>query len=232
MKLPKRDLPHYSVTLPYSGRTTTYRPYTVKEERILSMAAQTEDKKTIVDAMKQIVENCTDEKFENLTDADFEFLYLKLVSVSVSNVSSVPLSLDCGKPECPREHPTAVNLDHVKVNGIEQMQANGAYRKKDYWVIPFDETSGICMRLVLSEDDPDETLFKSTVNIFDADGVYDEFTKEELIDFIECLKPDEFAKIRDFVANQPYCSIEVDGRCKACGKTIKLETKGVMNFLE
>lgn len=231
MKLPKRDLPNYEISLPYSNRRVSVRPYTVKEERILSMAAQSKDESSVREAMKQIVENCTDAVYEELTNADFEFLYLKLVAISVSNVSNIVINYECDKPECPSEHPTAVNLDHVRVVGIDEMFDQGMTKKRDYWVIPFDENSGICMRLKLSGETPADTIFASTVNVYDADGVYDEFTKEELLDYLDCLKPEEFVKIRNFINNQPYCSIPVDGKCKTCGKEIRLDTKGVLDFL-
>jgi hypothetical protein len=232
MKLPKRDLPEYRVNLPVSGAETVIRPYTVKEERILSMAASNPDPKSAKEAMRQVVENCTSAKFSELCDADFEWLYIKLVAISVSNVSSVSVKYECEKEDCPKEHPTAVNLDHVYIDGLQDVLSTGAFRKNDYWVIQFDENSGVCLRLRLSEDSAEETLYNCTVNVFDENGVYDEFTKEELIDYFECLQPKEFEKVKEFMKSQPYCAINVDGRCRQCGKSLEVKTKGVLDFLE
>lgn len=232
MKLPKRELPRYTVTLPYSGKQTQIRPYTVKEEKILMMAAQSKDPQTVEDAMRQVIENCTDCVYGELSNADFEYLYVKLVSVSVSNVSAIRINMDCGKPECPREHETAVNLDHIKLKGVEGVSQSGAYKKNDYWVIEFDENSGVCLRLRMTKDTIEDTLMACTVSVYDSEGVYDDFTKEELVDYYECLRPEEFAKVSQFINVQPYCSIEVDGKCRQCGKVLHVETKGVLDFLE
>lgn len=232
MKLPKRDLPEYSMILPYSKNKISYRPYTVKEERILMMAAQSENSGGIMDGIRQVVENCSDAKFDQLTDADFEFLFLKLISTSVSNVSQVSINHDCGNDTCPKTHASAVNLDHVKVIGMDLLKENGFIEKKDYWVIPFDESSGICMRPKLSGGDHMESIFKSTVNVYDADGVYDEFTKEELKDYLDDLSGREYAMIEKFLGNQPYCSLDVSAKCYVCKKENRVALKGVLDFLE
>lgn len=232
MKLPKRDLPEFSLTLPYSKLEIKYRPYTVKEERILSMAAQADDSDSVNDAIKQIIENCSTARYEQLTDADFEFLFLKLISTSVSNVSQVSINNDCGKDNCPKVHSTAVNLDEVKVIGIDSMKDSGFLERKSHWVVPFDDVSGICMRPILSTGDTMETIFKSTVNVYDEDGVYDEFTKEELTDYIESLSSKEFDMIQKFIDSQPYCSIDVCAKCYVCKKDNRVSLKGVLDFLE
>jgi len=229
MKLPKRDLPEYEVKLPVSDVDVTYRPYTVKEQKIMMMAAQGGNPKEITNAIRQVIENCTNVNWDILCDADFEYLFTRLISASISNVASAEFSHDCGKEGCPVIHPTAIDLNQVQVIGIEQLKSK-YQRRKNYWVIPFDETSGICMKQTLTVETQEETIFNSVVNVYDEDGVYDEFTKEELMDYIDGLLNEDFEKIVEFINTQPYCYSVANAKCAMCGTGIKSELKGILDF--
>lgn len=135
MKLPKRDLPKFSITLPVSNETIEYRPYTVKEERILDLAALSESISDKYSAIKQVVENCSNVDIKNLHPADVDFLYLKIYSASMSNELQFNYEVDfenCGKSEktmdvyqteCPKQLTGVLNIDtSVKVVGIEDME--------------------------------------------------------------------------------------------------------------
>jgi len=230
MKLPKRDLPSYSTTLPVSGLNVQYRPYTVKEQKILQMAKQSDTIADVTEAVKQIVENCTNVNLDALGDADFEFLIIKLMCVSVSPIAATEITYDCKAEGCPATHGCGVNLEHIKVIGLDQLQSKYT-KRKNYYVVPFDDESGVCMQQVMSSDDPEETLYKSIVQVYDSDGVYDEFTKEELIDYIDGLVDSEYQQIQDFINTQPFVVVQAEAKCKKCKKDLRVELKGVLDFL-
>jgi hypothetical protein len=228
-KLPKRDLPSYTVSLPVSNLHIAYRPYTVKEQKLMMLAAQSTDEEAIKHALFELVDNCTDVESRTLCDADFEFLFLKLISASVSPVAQAEITHDCMKPGCPINHPCAINLDDVQVEGLGVLE--GYEKRKEYYIIKFDETSGVCMKPVSSKDTPEQTIFASVVSVYDADGVYDEFSEDDLMNYVDGLTGAEFAQIQKFLDAQPYCSTRANAKCQKCSKTISSDLKGVIDFL-
>jgi hypothetical protein len=229
MKLPKRELPEYELRLPVADVDVTYRPYTVKEQKILMMAAQGNDPKEITSAVKQVIENCSNVNWDILCDADFEFLFTRLMAASVSNIANAEVTHDCGDGKCPVTHPTGIDMNNIEVVNLDALKSKYT-RRKNYWVVPFDDEAGACMRQVLSSDDTEQTLFNSIVNVYDADGVYDEFTKEELIEYIDGLHGADFEKIQDFINTQPYCTTLAKAKCQHCRKDISVQLKGVLDF--
>ncbi len=134
MRLPKRDLPKYTVTLPVSKETIEYRPYTVKEERILDLAGLSESVSDKYTAIKQVLENCSNVDIKHLHPADVDFLYLKIYSASMSNELQFNYEVDynmCGFKDkdlelfdtnCPKQLTGVLNIDtSVKVVGLEEM---------------------------------------------------------------------------------------------------------------
>jgi hypothetical protein len=229
MKLPKRDLPEYETTLPVADLVVKYRPYTVKEQKIMMMAAAGNDPTEIVNSIKQVIENCTNVNWGALCDADFEFLFTRLMSVSISNVAAAEFSHDCGADGCPTAHQTSINLDNIQVIGLDKLK-DKYVRRKNYWVVPFDEESGICMKQTLSMTNQNETIFNSVVSIYDADGVYDEFNEEELSEYLDGLLNEDFEKINEFINTQPYCFTNATATCTKCSKKIQADLKGVLDF--
>lgn len=229
MKLPKRELPEYELRLPVADVDVTYRPYTVKEQKILMMASQGGDGAEITKAVRQVIENCTNVNWDILCDADFEYLFTRLMAASVSNIANVEVTRDCGVDQCPVVHQTGIDLNAVTVVNLDALYAKYA-RKKSYWVVPFDDAAGVCMRQTLSDESKEETLFKSIVSVYDADGVYDEFDKESLMDYIDGLPGADFEKIQDFINTQPYCTTTATAKCQKCKQNVSVELKGLLDF--
>lgn len=232
MKLQKRELPLFETTLPFSLRSVKYRAYTVKEEKILTMAATSKVEGDIYSAIKQIVENCTSVNIEELAEVDFEFLFLKLIAASVSSIAKVNITVDCESEGCPGVHETAINLDHVTIAGIDELKESGFIQKRDTWVIPFDADSGMTVRLVLGKGNEWEDIHQSTVNIFEGESVYDEFTKEELQEYLEDLPSNMFDRIDEFFKKQPYCTARAEAKCAKCKRDITVDLRGILDFLE
>jgi hypothetical protein len=229
MKLPKRDLPEYEMTLPVCDVEIKYRPYTVKEQKIMMMAAQGGSPEEIQTSIRQVIENCTNVNWDILCDADFEYLFTRLISVSMSNVAAAEFTHNCGKEGCPVTHQTSIDLNQVQVIGLDQLKSK-YQRRKNYWIIPFDDVSGICMKQTLSAENQEDTIFNSVVSVYDEDGVYDEFTKDELLEYIDGLLNDDFEKIVEFINTQPYCYSVANATCTKCGTNIKSELKGILDF--
>ena len=113
MALPKISVPKYKMKLPSDGRTVNFRPFLVKEEKILLLATESGDQNTIVAAIKDIIKDCTDiTDVEKLATFDIEFVFLQIRTKSVGESVDVNVV-------CPDDNETSVSvsipLDEIKV---------------------------------------------------------------------------------------------------------------------
>jgi hypothetical protein len=115
MALPKLNTPKYDLKIPSTGTEITYRPYLVREEKILMIAMESEDQKSMSKALLDIIESCTtDVKTSKLTMFDVEYIFAKLRAKSVGETSEV--SVKCDK--CEADNKTKVNLEEVSITDL------------------------------------------------------------------------------------------------------------------
>ena len=94
MALPKLNVPKYKMKLPSDGRTVNYRPFLVKEEKLLLLATQSQDQEQLIVAIKDIMAACTDIKdIDKLATFDIEYLFLQIRTKSVGETVKVSLTL-------------------------------------------------------------------------------------------------------------------------------------------
>ena len=119
MALPKLNVPEYHLKLPSSGKTVKYRPFLVKEEKLLFLAMETGEQKDLINAVKNILLSCTNMKSVNsLSTFDIEFLFLKIRTRSVGENVDVSVT-------CPDDNETEVKvsipLDEIEVEKIQNI---------------------------------------------------------------------------------------------------------------
>lgn len=232
-KLPKLNLPHYKTILPFSGQEVKYRPYTVAEEKILSTAIATEDPKVMEDAGAHIIANCCGVDVETLHPADLEWLFLKLRSAAMGSVVKVSMSINCGE-SCPTEIKTSFNLEtDVILEGEADLIEAGFQKRKDGWVVMFDETIGAVFDIRSVRDaDEKKALYSSLVYVFNGDEVTtkEDITAEELYEWVETGPSDIGDKIKVLFAAQPFLMAKVTGRCPACNTVHTTNITGLLDF--
>jgi len=206
MALPKIQSPTFEVIIPSINKTVLFRPFLVKEEKILLMAQQSNDDKDIIKAIKQVVNNCClDDKLDidKLATFDLEYLFLKLRARSVNNVVEI-LYKDA---EDEKEYKFSINLDDVEVTMPKKSEKNIKINKKSGIVMKYPNLSIVDQ----IKDFKDEMEFlnffiiKCIDEIYDENDVYpaSEQTDEELQEFIDNLDVKTFDKIREFMENMP-----------------------------
>ena len=168
MGLPTIAVPTYTLKLPSSGKELSYRPFLVKEEKILLLAMETDDKKNIVQATKDIVQNCLhdDIDVDTMPAFDLEYVFLQLRGKAKGEV--LELKYKC--PKCEGEIPLNVNLDEVQV----------IKNKEHTDTIELDNSIGVVMKypdLILQEMLDDISKDKSQV-----EGLFETVTR--CIDYI------------------------------------------------
>tara|TARA_Y100000004_G_scaffold120549_1_gene135503 strand:+ start:1557 stop:2261 length:705 start_codon:yes stop_codon:yes gene_type:complete len=208
MPLPKLAIPEYELTLPVTKTKVTYRPFLVKEEKLLYLAMESQSQKEMIKAVKTIIKNCTNlkGKVEDLATFEIEYIFLRIRAKAVGEVSEFKLT-------CPDDNETqvevAVPLEQVKVtipdshtNEIK-LDSNVGLRMKYPSLDVFVEQN-------MSEEPGLEDIFELAAScieqVFDAEEVYDSFSKKEALEFLEELNSEQFAKIQGFFETMPKLS--------------------------
>jgi hypothetical protein len=213
MSLPKIDKPLFEMTVPSSNTTIKFRPFLVKEEKILLMAQQSDNDRDILTAIKQVLNNCiADPTFnvDTLCTFDLEYMFLKLRAKSVNNI----VELSYRDVEDEKVYTFDIDLDQVEI------QRNDTLSNK----IKINDTVGMIMKypsvtvldkapLNISQTDMVEYLVISCIDqIYDENEVYmiSEQSKQEVLDFVDNLSIDVYDKIRNFFDELPkmYYKIE------------------------
>ena len=209
MALPSVVTPSYELELPSTKKKVKYRPFLVREEKILLLATQSEDKDEVKRAVKDIVSNCVKSriKLSELTSFDLEYLFLKIRSVSVGE--DIPMKITCLD-----DNTTVVDYT-IDLTDVHVYSPEGHDTK-----IMLTDTVGLIMgypgleefidiTLIGNEIDDPETVFNMVATcikqIFEGEEVYDETTTthKEKVDFIEQLTQKQFESIQKFFKTMP-----------------------------
>lgn len=208
MALPIVGIPTYELNLPSTGKAIKYRPFVVKEEKVLLLALESEDEKEIKNAVKDLIKNCvqTKIKVDDLPSFDLEYIFLRIRAASVSEEITM-------KVTCRDDNTTEMEVS-INLNEVEIFKPEGHSNK-----IMLDGVTGLVMkypgmdRFVDSEflnkdiktDEVFDFIADSVDQIFNDEEVWDSSTtsKKEMISFIEGLTAKQFESIQNFYETMP-----------------------------
>ncbi len=213
MSLPIIPTPTYTLEIPSSKKQISYRPFLVKEEKILIIAMESEDSKQIANAVKTVISNCIltkGIKVDNLATFDIEYLFLNIRGKSVGE--SVDILITC-PDDGTTKVPVSINLDEIKIkeskNHLRDIKLNGnlILRMKYPSLKEFVKTN-FTTAINISVDDTFDLISSCIEQIYSEDESWDasNYTKKELIEFIERLSPKEFKQIEKFFDTMPKLS--------------------------
>jgi hypothetical protein len=238
MALPIIENPRYELTLPSSDVQVQFRPFVVKEEKILLMAMETKDNNEIVTATKDILKACTYEKLdiESLPMFDIEYLLLQIRSKSVGEVAKF-------KVICPDDKQTAADVE-LDLSAV-QVQVDDDHSNKV--VIDEERKLGLVLNypsLGITKAGFDvnkenvETKFNVVAScidhIYEGDKTYPakDSTKKELVEFLEGLSQQAFLKIKKFFDTMPQLRHEVEVINPKTGIKSTVTFKGLQDFFQ
>lgn len=209
MPLPKLSVPEYELQLPTTNEKIKYRPFLVREEKILLMAMESQDEKEMVNSVKTIIKNCTNikRKVEELATFEIEYLFLKIRAKSVGETSTFMIT-------CPDDGETQVEVK-VDLDDVDLEMSDDHSRK-----IMLDDTIGVLMKYpsldtfvklnLTSEDTPTmDNMFElaatSLDQIFEGEEVWEakSISKKEIMEFLEGMNSEQFQKIQAFFETMP-----------------------------
>jgi len=243
MKLPTIETPIYEVKLFSREEPVKFRPFLVKEQKLLLLATEQRDREEAVKATKQIISNCLLDKsidVDTLPSVDIEILFLNFRARSMGE--NVDVFYKCKNLIGEEEKKECGMIVDFNVNLLEVPVANKEYESK----IMISDNVGVKMKLPTFEimQKINESLQNSYENsefksialcidfIFDNETVYyaKDATEEELIDFIMQLPPDKFDLIAKYFNNIPTVRKELDKDCPKCGYKHNFVLEGLNDF--
>jgi len=235
MALPKlNDLPNYELVIPSTGNTVSYRPFLVKEQKVLLMALESQDEKQILRAMIDTIKSCINDpiKIESLATFDIEYIFTQLRSKSTGETSKV--NLKC--TECEEYTEVAINLDEIKIelnNDNELIELTDKYTLK----MKYPQYSGLLLQTESNDADTlTNAIFKMIIMCLDELRTEEEIIKfsdeprEEIENFLEGLTTTQLDLIMNFVNNLPKLEHKVDFNCNACNHENSLTLQGLQDF--
>jgi hypothetical protein len=228
MGLPTIAVPQYTLTVPSSGEALKFRPFLVKEEKILLIAMESENQTQIIDATKEIIQNCVygDINVESMPIFDLEFIFLQLRGKAKGE--EIDLKYKC--PKCEEEIPILINIDDVQVQ--KQPEHTNNIKLTDDLGVMMKYPSIILQNQIENLSDKQnkiEALFLTIIKcidcIYDNENTYPakDHTEKEMTDFIESLTDAQFQKIAKFFDTMPKLKHEIELHCT---NKIKGKVKG------
>jgi len=208
MSLPQINTPVHELTIPSTGKKIKYRPFVVREEKILLLALESEDQKEITDAIVQIIGNCVQSKIDidSLSTFDIEYIFLNVRAKSVGEMLEFSIT-------CPDDGETQVeveiNIDDIKVVKSKEHKdtidlENGYFIKMKYPTMSY---------IMNKKDSEDKSLVDSTFEyaVECVEQIYNEeetweaadSTTKEISEFIENLNSKQYGRVQEFFATMP-----------------------------
>ena len=237
MPLPKISTPTYELELPSTEQSIKYRPFLVKEEKLLVIALESEDTKQITNAIKTVIKNCIltkDIKVETLPTFDIEFLFLNIRGKSVgeqvdvniicpddneTNVS-VSINLDDIKVQKNEDHTNKIKIDskimmEMKYPSLEQfIKNNFDFNNQNAMDQSFDLIAS-CIDKIYTEDEVWSTS---------------DVTKKEVTEFLESMNSSQFKDIEKFFETMPKLSHKIQIKNPKTGVESEVVLEGLASF--
>ena len=236
MALPIQSAPKYTISLPSDGKEVKFRPFLVKEQKLLMLAQEENDEGKTMEAIKDLIRTVTFQEVEpdTLPIIDMEYLFLKIRAKSVGETANIKLT--CNDASCPDESrgtgETVVNIDEVEVVGDEPEMK---IMINDEIGIEFRYPTVGDMGGVEQLDQGSQTvevIKKSIKSIYTEEDVFlaKDTSDKELTEFVENLTVQQLEKLGGFFQSLPRLQKDVSAKCNTCGKPIEKGLIGLQNF--
>jgi hypothetical protein len=237
MPLPKISTPTYELEIPSSGKKIKYRPFLVKEEKILIIAMETEDSKHIANAVKDVISSCIltrGVKVDQLSTFDIEYLFLNIRGKSVGEDVEVLIT-------CPDDNltqvPTVINLDDIHVQISEEHSkdislGNDMTLRMKYPSMSEFIKSNFSSSEEIGVDDTFDLICSCIEQVYNEEESWSasDCTKKELKEFLEQLSSKQFKEIEKFFDTMPKLSHKIKIKNPNTGVESEVVLEGLTSF--
>ena len=233
MALPKlNDVPKYELTIPSTDKKVYFRPFLVKEQKVLMMALETQDDKQILKSITDTIEACLEEDINvnTLATFDVEYMFTQIRAKSVGETTEI--LAEC--THCNAQNKVKVKLDDIKIDV-----------NIDDQIIKLNELYTIKMRYpkytsMIDKDEGETSVTKILYNLVMTclDELrteneiikFDDEPESEVVSFIENITTDQFDMLLKFVNELPSLKHDIEFKCESCNKENKLTLQGIADF--
>tara|TARA_B100000925_G_C21983666_1_gene463512 strand:+ start:71 stop:787 length:717 start_codon:yes stop_codon:yes gene_type:complete len=236
MPLPKLSTPTYELEVPSTGKKIKYRPFLVKEEKILLLAMETEDEKQMASAVKTILSNCIQTsrfKVDSLSLFDIEYIFLNIRGKSVGETVDLNIT-------CPDDNETVVgveiDLDDIKVQKSDD-HSNIIKLNDDVSIVMKYPSMDLFIKNNMKEttsevDDVFEIASMCIDQVVEGEEVYESanFTKKEVLEFLDSLDTKQFMELQKFFETMPKLSHTVSIKNPNTGVKSDVVIEGLASF--
>lgn len=235
----KIDLPTHELKLPSSGEPVTIRPFTVKEEKLLLMALESNDDKEIINTTKQVINNCIVSDpldLDKLPFFDVDYLFIALRAKSVGESIDVKFRCEAEFEGTKCEAVFPVKIDIAKVKVKKDPEATMDIKVSDKYTMKMKYPSYTAVKSILDNDSnlnkKISLVVSSIYYIVEGEKIHkvSEIPKEEVTQFVESLTQDQFKKLEYFVDHYPTFVVTADATCPQCGFEHHIEYKDFTSF--
>jgi len=257
MSLPQVKTPKFDTKLPSNGQSVKYRPFLVKEQKLVLQAIEMRDQNQLNNALDDVLKDCTfgELDLDSLPVYDIEHLILQIRSKSVGEM--VEINFICqnhiedkllnaeqlkhqpeaeekrGPGKCEQKIPLRVNLTQIGIGEVKRPD-NVVMFTDDIGVVLRDLPYGVYKTLGSSTVEAGlATIAACIESVIDGETVHNrgDFTDEELIGWVEGLVGDDFDKMDEWIKTMPTLKIELPIICPSCGAKDKITLEGLDDFL-
>lgn len=230
MGLPKLETPTYELIQPSTGKKIRYRPFLVKEHKVLLTMNDSSDDE-VCRIVKEIVDVCTYHqlKVDDLPHFDIEYIFMMLRAKSISE--KVEVVVTCAK--CGEKYDSSFNIEDITVENKQKISDKVMITDSIGIQLKYPNFTNV-VKIFESEDIMSVfSVIKSCIKgVFDSDNFYDikEQTDEEINEFLESLTKEQFAKIEQFFVESPKVVQKIESDCPHCQHHNYSRIQGLQNF--
>lgn len=239
MALPTNASPIYTLEIPSTKKQFKYRPFTVKDEKALLMAQQSNDIGVMLDTVKDVIRVCAKNEIDvdNLASFDIEYIFLQMRANSIGELVEMIFSCDVdhGEDNAKARVQKSINLFEAKVEQFGDHK-NTIPLFNDVCVVMKYPTIDTLKKIeALTVENP-EAVFDIVIDcidsIYDGDEVYPahEQKREDLEEFVNNLTPKQYDDIINFTRSTPKLRVYVDYTCPVCGREHNKYLEGLASF--
>lgn len=235
MSLPKPSHPIYRVQIPSQDKTVRFRPFLVKEEKILLIAQQSEDISVMVDTLKTIIKSCVLDQIdiESLAIFDVEYMFTQIRAKSVGE--TVELLFTCGSCK-EKNNKVKIEIDLTKIPMVVPPNRNRKIQLEDKLGVIMKYPKIDALVAIDTEKNDVETNINAVIDCIEA--IYDdsqvfytaEQSREDILEFIDGLTKKQFDMIEEFFVTIPKFEQKIEYKCPACKADNVYMLKGTESF--
>ena len=237
MSLPKINVPEYSLVVPSTNEEIKFRPFLVKEEKLLLMAQETGDEQSLYNAIANLIKNCCFEKIDidKLPLFDVEYIFLQIRAKSVGEIAEI-------KVICPDDGETEVevkvDLTEIQVHMDEKHNTKIELTDNIGIVMSYPNLASILLKKKVQDKEESAadqmfSMIQDCMNqIWQGEETFEamDYTDKEKKDFIENLNHNQFEKIQQFFETMPTVKHEVEVTNPNTKVVSKVELEGMNSF--